>query len=183
MICKTINNIKSTGTEYKGASAGTLFRRFVLVICILCLPLAAVAQSRAFDDLYRKYSNTRGVESRRIGRVMLVAARVTSSDLPKGLTGVRILSVQDRSAVATNVAATLDSDIGRTISSLPLRLINEDEGDGHTVKIYAQPAGGDKYKDVIIYMTGEKAIMVMELAGEFDNNEITKMTARNGQQR
>ena len=154
--------------------------KFILAIGLLCLSLMTMAQSKAFDELYKKHSNTRGIESRRIGRVMLAAARVaTGNDIPKGLTGVRILSIQDRSVVAAGIASTLNTDIRGVISSLPVRLIKEDESDDHEIKIYGQPAGNDKYRDIIMYVTGSAAIFVMELAGEFDSSDIAKMSMRN----
>ncbi len=149
-------------------------RWLAIFVAAVLLPAAAVAQTATFDALYAKYSGLQGVESGKVGKMMLLAARAAGQGdkIPEGMEGLRALTVKDRGAMKAGMAEAFEKDIRSVVSASGYALLGELTKEGYTMRTYARPcADKSRMKDPVIYVTGGTLISVTQLTGELSRND------------
>ncbi len=157
--------------------------RKVFLLVLALMPILSVqAQVKSFDDLYEVYSDAKGVEAKKVGKLMIKAARAMSKSgdgFPEGLTGVKAISVADLSKTDSRLKDRIEADLAKVIAACRYTIIADKTKDGTSFKAYSRPgASKDMVRDVIMVISAEGKYALMLMEGEFSRNEkfIAEMT-------
>ncbi len=164
------------GCPYTMADRADIFNRVrkaaVLAAVIACLPLLLAAQVKDFGALYEKYSNEKGVKSNKIGKVLLAAGRATRKDIPKGMDGIATIHIEDRGKTAARIPGELDADVRSAAKNGAWEVLSQGIENDHSYITYGHPSREkDVFDCVILYVTGEKRITLMQMSGRFEADD------------
>lgn len=148
--------------------------RRLLLSLLLLLPLLCAAQPRTFDAFCSNYSNVKGVEVKKVGKVVLTAARMAAKkgDMPEGLKAVKAVTLSDAAKAPAGTAARMETDLAAVLKNCGYTLYSEKSEQNATVKTYIRPGStATKLSGVIMLIKAESAISVISMEGEFSKSE------------
>ena len=154
-------------------------KKLILLLAIL-LPLAVVAQKTAVDKLFEKYANKEGFTTVNIsGKLLGFASNIetgdkSTSEMLSKLTGIRILSVDDKSLTGElDFYAELKKDgfFNNNDFEVLMEVTNENE----VVRFLAKNAENGKLSDLILVVGGDDNTLI-SISGMIDPENIGKIT-------
>ena len=147
------------------------FLSILLVLSMLFMSNVGLAQTKAVDGIYKKYSKVKGVESYKASKLMMLTARSISDDFPKEVKSIRSISIDDINTISKDISDALRESVEDIISAESCQMVGRYDDKGHTVTLYSQSNSQDgKFKDLLLYIVGGKVISISEFAGEFDRD-------------
>lgn len=154
-------------------------KRLVLLVALL-VPWVLVAQKSPVDKLFEKYANQEGFTTVNIsGKLLGIAGKLDSEDpeiskMLQGLTGIRILAVEDDNMnPKPNFYEELESSgffKNNDYESL-MEITEKDE----VVRFYAKDAGNGKISELLMVIGGDDNTLI-SIRGLIDPENIGKIT-------
>ena len=154
-------------------------KKLVLIIAML-LPLAVLAQKTAVDKLFEKYANQKGFTTVNIsGKMLGFASQMetgdkATSDLLSGLSGIRVLSVEDEALNKTiNFYEELEKD--GFFKNNGYEVLMEVTENDEIVRFLAKDAGNGKIADLLLVVGGDENTLI-SISGVINQKDIAKVT-------
>ena len=154
-------------------------KKLVLIIAML-LPLAVLAQKTAVDKLFEKYANQKGFTTVNIsGKMLGFASQIetgdkATSDLLSGLSGIRVLSVEDEALNKTiNFYEELEKD--GFFKNNGYEVLMEVTENDEIVRFLAKDAGNGKIADLLLVVGGDENTLI-SISGVINQKDIAKVT-------
>jgi hypothetical protein len=154
-------------------------KKLVLFLALV-LPLAVLAQKTPVDKLFEKYANQKGFTTVNIsGKLLGFAAQIdtgdkATSDMLSGLSGIRVLSVEDDELNdKIDFYKELESDgfFKNNNFEVLMEVTEEDE----VVRFLAKDAGDGKISDLLLVVGGDDNALI-SISGVIDPESIGKIT-------
>ncbi len=152
----------------------------LLIILVLLAPLALAAQKSPIDKLFDKYANQKGFTTVNIsGKLLGMAGKLdtanpATNEMLKNLSGIRILSVDDRSLNSKlDFYKELENDgfFKNHTYEVLMEVTNSEE----VVRFFARDAGGGKYSELLLVVGGNNNSLI-SIRGLIDPENIGKIT-------
>lgn len=154
-------------------------KKLVLIIA-LWLPLAVFAQKTAVDRLFEKYANQKGFTTVNIsGKMLGFASQIetgdkATSDILSGLSGIRVLSVEDDALNKTlNFYEELEKE--GFFKNNGYEVLMEVTEPDEVVRFLAKDAGNGKISDLLLVVGGDDNALI-SISGIIDPKDISKIT-------
>lgn len=154
-------------------------KKLVLIIAML-LPLAVLAQKTPVDKLFEKYANQKGFTTVNIsGKMLEFASQMetgdkATSDLLSGLSGIRVLSVEDEALNKTiNFYEELEKD--GFFKNNGYEVLMEVTENDEIVRFLAKDAGNGKISDLLLVVGGDENTLI-SISGVINQKDIAKVT-------
>lgn len=154
-------------------------KKLVLIMAML-LPLAVFAQKTAVDKLFEKYANQKGFTTVNIsGKMLGFASQIetgdkATSDILSGLTGIKVLTVEDESLNKTlNFYSELEKE--GFFKNNGYEVLMEVTGPDEMVRFLAKDAGNGKISDLLLVVGGDDNALI-SISGIIDPKDISKIT-------
>ena len=154
-------------------------KKLVLIMAML-LPLAVFAQKTAVDKLFEKYANQKGFTTVNIsGKMLGFASQMetgdkTTANILSGLSGIRVLSVEDESLNKTlNFYEELEKD--GFFKNNGYEVLMEVTDPDEVVRFLAKDAGNGKISDLLLVVGGGDNALI-SISGIIDPKDISKIT-------
>lgn len=154
-------------------------KKLVLMMAML-LPMAVFAQKTAVDKLFEKYANQKGFTTVNIsGKMLGFASQMETGDkatanILSGLSGIRVLSVEDESLNKTlNFYAELEKE--GFFKNNGYEVLMEVTGPDEMVRFLAKDAGNGKISDLLLVVGGDDNALI-SISGIIDPKDISKIT-------
>lgn len=154
-------------------------KKLVLIIAML-LPLAVLAQKTPVDKLFEKYTNQKGFTTVNIsGKMLGFASQMetgdkATSDLLSGLSGIRVLSVEDEALNKTiNFYEELEKD--GFFKNNGYEVLMEVTENDEIVRFLAKDAGNGKISDLLLVVGGDENTLI-SISGVINQKDIAKVT-------
>lgn len=152
----------------------------LLLILAVVLPMAVLAQKTPVDKLFEKYANQKGFTTVNIsGKLLGFASQIETGDdetskLLSGLSGIRILSVED-----DNLNKELDfyEELNKEgfFKNNNFEVLMEVTEDDEVVRFLAKDAGNGKISDLLLVVGGDDNALI-SITGLIDPENIGKIT-------
>ena len=154
-------------------------KKLVLIMAML-LPLAVFAQKTAVDKLFEKYANQKGFTTVNIsGKMLGFASQIetgdkATSDILSGLSGIKVLTVEDESLNKTlNIYTELEKE--GFFKNNGYEVLMEVTGPDEMVRFLAKDAGNGKISDLLLVVGGDDNALI-SISGIIDPKDISKIT-------
>lgn len=154
-------------------------KKLFLILAVL-LPMAVLAQKTPVDKLFEKYANQKGFTTVNIsGKLLGFASQMetgdkATSDLLSGLSGIRVLSVEDEALNKTlNFYDELEKD--GFFKNNGYEVLMEVTGPDEVVRFLARDAGNGKISDLLLVVGGDDNALI-SISGIIDPKDISKIT-------
>lgn len=151
-----------------------------MMMMVMLVPLVLAAQKSPVDKLFEKYANQKGFTTVNIsGKLLSFAGKVDAgnpetSKMLSGLSGIRILSVEDE-------ALNKQLDFYKELESSGFFRNNDYESlmdvteENEVVRFYAKDAGGGKISELLLVVGGNDNALI-SIRGLIDPENIGKIT-------
>lgn len=154
-------------------------KKLVLFLAVV-LPLAAFAQKSPVDKLFDKYANQKGFTTVNIsGKLLGFAAQIetgdqATSDLLSGLSGIRVLTVEDDEL---NKKLDFYEELNKDgfFKNNNFEVLMEVTEDDAIVRFLAKDAGNGKISDLLLVVGGDDNTLI-SISGIIDPESIGKIT-------
>ena len=154
-------------------------KKIILMLAVL-LPMAVLAQKSPVDKLFEKYANKKGFTTVNIsGKLLSFAGSIDTGDestkeLLNGLSGIRVLSVEDNELNKNNdFYAGLEAD--GFFKNNDYEVLMEVTEDDEVVRFLAKDAGNGKVSDLLLVVGGDDNALI-SIRGVIDPANIGKIT-------
>ncbi len=154
-------------------------KRLFLILAVL-LPMAVLAQKTPVDKLFEKYANQKGFTTVNIsGKLLGFASQMetgdkATSDLLSGLSGIRVLSVEDEALNKTiNFYEELEKD--GFFKNNGYEVLMEVTENDEIVRFLAKDAGNGKISDLLLVVGGDENTLI-SISGVINQKDIAKVT-------
>ena len=154
-------------------------RKIVLIMAML-LPMAVLAQKTPVDKLFEKYANQKGFTTVNIsGKLLGFASQIetgdkATSDMLSGLSGIRVLTVEDDELNKTiNFYAELEKD--GFFKNNGYEVLMEVTEPDEVVRFLAKDAGNGKIADLLLIVGGDDNALI-SISGIINPEDIGKIT-------
>jgi hypothetical protein len=152
----------------------------LFLILAFVLPLAVLAQKTPVDKLFEKYANQKGFTTVNIsGKLLGFASQIesgdkTTSDMLSGLTGIRVLTVEDPELNKTlDFYAELEKD--GFFKNNGYEVLMEVTEPNEVVRFLAKDAGNGKISDLLLVVGGDDNTLI-SISGVINPEDISKIT-------
>ena len=154
-------------------------KKLILILAVV-LPMAVLAQKNPVDKLFSKYANQKGFTTVNIsGKLLGFASQLEKGDdetskMLSGLSGIRILSVEDDELnKKIDFYKELESDgfFKNHKYEVLMEVTEEDE----VVRFLAKDAGNGKISDLLLVVGGDDNALI-SISGLIDPENIGKIT-------
>ncbi len=152
----------------------------LFIIMAMLVPLAIAAQKSPIDKLFDKYANQKGFTTVNIsGKLLGLAGKLdtanpATNDMLNNLSGIRILSVEDKSLNnKLDFYKELESEgfFRNHTYEVLMEVTNSDE----VVRFFARNAGDGKYSELLLVVGGNNNSLI-SIRGLIDPENIGKIT-------
>lgn len=154
-------------------------KKLILFLAVV-LPWAVLAQKTPVDKLFDKYANQKGFTTVNIsGKLLGFAAQIetgdeATSDLLSGLSGIRVLTVEDAELnKELDFFAELDKE--GFFKNNKFEVLMEVTEDDEVVRFLAKDAGNGKISDLLLVVGGDDNALI-SISGIIDPESIGKIT-------
>ena len=154
-------------------------KKIVLIMAML-LPMAVLAQKTPVDKLFEKYANQKGFTTVNIsGKLLGFASQIetgdkATSDMLSGLSGIRVLTVEDDELNKTiNFYAELEKD--GFFKNNGYEVLMEVTEPDEVVRFLAKDAGNGKIADLLLIVGGDDNALI-SISGIINPEDIGKIT-------
>jgi hypothetical protein len=154
-------------------------KKIILIITII-LPLAVMGQKSAVDKLFERYANKEGFTTVNIsGKLLGLASQAdtankATNDMLSKLTGIRILTVEDK-----EIAGKLDffDELNKEgfFNSNEYEVLMEVTEKNEVVRFLAKNNGKGKFSDLILVVGGDNNTLI-SISGVIDPENIGKIS-------
>jgi hypothetical protein len=154
-------------------------KKLVLILAVL-LPMAVLAQKTPVDKLFEKYANQKGFTTVNIsGKLLGFASQMdtgdkATSDMLSGLSGIRVLTVED-----PELNKTLDFYVELEkegfFKNNNFEVLMEVTEENEVVRILGKDAGNGKISDLLLVVGGDENTLI-SISGVIDPANIAKIT-------
>jgi len=154
-------------------------KKLILILAVV-LPMAVLAQKTPVDKLFDKYANQKGFTTVNIsGKLLGFASQIdtgdeSTSELLSGLSGIRILTVEDNELnKSVNFYDELNKEgfFKNNNYEVLMEVTEEDE----VVRFLAKDAGNGKISDLLLVVGGDDNALI-NISGVIDPASIGKIT-------
>lgn len=152
----------------------------LILILALVLPLAVLAQKSPVDKLFDKYANQKGFTTVNIsGKLLGFAAQLETGDeetskMLSGLSGIRVLSVEDPELnKKLDFYKELESE--GFFKNNDFEVLMEVTEANEVVRFLAKDAGNGKISDLLLIVGGNDNALI-SISGVIDPESIGKIT-------
>ena len=154
-------------------------KKLILFLAIV-LPIAVLAQKTPVDRLFEKYANQKGFTTVNIsGKLLGFASKIetgdeATSELLSGLSGIRILSVEDHEL---NKKLDFYEELNKEgfFKNNNFEVLMEVTEDNEVVRFLAKDAGNGKISDLLLVVGGDDNALI-SISGLIDPENIGKIT-------
>lgn len=154
-------------------------KRIILIIAVL-LPMAVLAQKTPVDKLFEKYANQKGFTTVNIsGKLLGFASQLetgdkATSDMLSGLSGIRVLTVEDEELnKKINFYEELEKD--GFFKNNGYEVLMEVTEPDEVVRFLAKDAGNGKLSDLLLIVGGGDNTLI-SISGLINPEDIGKIT-------
>ncbi len=154
-------------------------KKLVIIIAVL-LPLAVLAQKTPVDKLFEKYANQKGFTTVNIsGKLLGFASQLetgdkATADMLSGLSGIRVLTVEDPEINKTlDFYAELEKE--GFFKNNNYEVLMEVTEPNEVVRFLAKDAGNGKISDLLLVVGGSSNTLI-SISGMIDPANISKIT-------
>jgi hypothetical protein len=154
-------------------------KKLMFILCFV-LPLATFAQKSPVDKLFEKYANKEGFTTVNIsGKLLGFASHIDTGDeaagrMLAGLTGIRILSVEDKELnKGIDFYKELESD--GFFKNNDYESLMDVTDNNEVVRFLARDAGNNKLSELLLVVGGKDNALI-SIRGVIDPNDIGKLT-------
>lgn len=154
-------------------------RKIILIIVVL-LPLAVLAQKTPVDKLFEKYANQKGFTTVNIsGKLLGFASQIETGDkatanMLSGLSGIRVLTVENEELNKTiNFYEELEKD--GFFKNNGYEVLMEVTEPDEVVRFLAKDAGNGKISDLLLIVGGNDNALI-SISGIINPEDIGKIT-------
>ncbi|MEN8118325.1 MAG: DUF4252 domain-containing protein [Bacteroidota bacterium] len=152
----------------------------LLLILAIVLPMAVLAQKSPVDKLFDKYANQKGFTTVNIsGKLLGFAAQLetgdeATSELLSGLSGIRVLTVEDDEL---NEKLDFYNELEKEgfFKNNDFEVLMEVTEDDEVVRFLAKDAGNGKISDLLLVVGGDDNALI-SISGIIDPANIGKIT-------
>ena len=154
-------------------------KKIILIITII-LPLAVMGQKSAVDKLFEKYANKEGFTTVNIsGKLLGLASQAdttnkATSDMLSKLTGIRILTVEDKE-IAGNLDFFDELNKEGFFKNKEYEVLMEVTQKDEVVRFLAKNNGKGKFSDLILVVGGDDNTLI-SISGAFNPQDIGKIS-------
>jgi hypothetical protein len=155
----------------------------LLIIFLVFIPLIGMPhENKPIDKLYRKYTHKKGVTTLNLGYIPLkisgfvcrLAGSSEEAKLIKGVKGIRILSVEDKSLnKSINFYKELEADgfFKNNNYEVLMEVTEKDE----VVRFFGKSLGNEKLSELLLVVGGNYNTLI-SISGVIDPKDIGKIT-------
>lgn len=154
-------------------------KKLFLILAVV-LPMTVLAQKTPVDKLFEKYANQKGFTTVNIsGKLLGFASQMetgdkATSDLLSGLSGIRVLSVEDEALNKTiNFYEELEKD--GFFKNNGYEVLMEVTENDEIVRFLAKDAGNGKISDLLLVVGGDENTLI-SISGVINQKDIAKVT-------
>lgn len=145
-----------------------------LLILILLLPLAGMAQNRAFDEFYQSYASETNVRSIELGRKMMeMMRRDADPELARLLDGIRSIRIL---AAKKPYPFLFRPQAYKVARDKAFELISRTDSKGPSVSFYFIEGRGERLSELLMLSDGDEEFIVLDICGSFDVRDISRLT-------
>jgi len=154
-------------------------KKLFLILAVV-LPFTVLAQKTPVDKLFEKYANQKGFTTVNIsGKLLGFASQMEkgdkeTSDLLSGLSGIRVLSVEDETLnKSINFYEELEKD--GFFKNNGYEVLMEVTDNDEVVRFLAKDAGNGKISDLLLVVGGDENTLI-SISGVINQKDIAKVT-------
>ncbi len=145
--------------------------RKLLVCLLLLLPWTVQAQ----QNLFKKYSDVKGVSSIYISKAMLdMNPSLFTKDIYIGEVASKLNSVQVLSTMNSEIKAELLKDIRALVKSSRYELLMKQKGNVSSSEFYASRKG-DKVRELVMLTNGAATLKFVYIEGDMTTKDVQKL--------
>lgn len=145
--------------------------RKLLVCLLLLLPWTVQAQ----QNLFKKYSDVKGVASIYISKAMLdMNPSLFTKDIYIGEVASKLNSVQVLSTMNSEIKAELLKDIRALVKSSRYELLMKQKGNVSSSEFYASRKG-DKVRELVMLTNGAATLKFVYIEGDMTTKDVQKL--------
>ncbi len=152
----------------------------LIIILVMMLPLATLAQRSPVDKLFEKYANREGFTTVNIsGKLLGFAGQFdtgdpATSEMLSGLSGIRILTVENPAITGKlDFYSELEND--GFFKNNEYEVLMEVTESDEVVRFLAKDGGGGKLSDLLLVVGGDNSTLI-SISGVIDPENIGKIT-------
>jgi len=154
-------------------------KKLFLILAVV-LPFTVLAQKTPVDKLFEKYANQKGFTTVNIsGKLLGFASQMEkgdkeTSDLLSGLSGIRVLSVEDETLnKSINFYEELEKD--GFFKNNGYEVLMEVTDNDEVVRFLAKDAENGKISDLLLVVGGDENTLI-SISGVINQKDIAKVT-------
>ncbi len=155
------------------------FRNQLVLLFLLMLPVAVLAQQSPVDKLFEKYANKKGFTTVNIsGSLLAMGAKADTNkaeaDMLSSLKGIRILSVEDE-ALNQSIDFFKEMNGDQFFKKNNYEVLMEVTEDDEVVRFFARRNSAGEFTELLLIVAGDDNALI-SIQGAIDPASISKIT-------